>query len=496
MKESKTSSCGRTRERWVPKIVWGPWNDTGDTDDTCANRRKKQSSTSNYGGTKTRWVSDKYGDETWPTDWKDTDEERGSGNTLQMKQSKTSSCGRTRERWVPKIVWGPWEYTGETSGTCATFKREQSSTSNCGDTKTRLERDAYGDETWPDTWTDTGEKRGSGADREKKQSRTSSCSRTRTQWVDDPEETPTPLSAPTWSSAPSHKSYRWFTIDWGGNYSDYEIQWREQHTAVWFVLAQSGTSGPRALLTGTSADVRGIPYRDGSAVELKVIGITENGRRSPPSDIAIYSHTRLDANGHQHDHRVAYDISPVGFGTVGTMTRAAVSAAVANWQRLFSGVRFCVHPCGAGVNTDGKVITVENALTEGLPHNGTTGNVRCLDSVACLEDIPRGANVETHVGNHPLVIEEPAFYGRGHNGSPYRKVRWTHDPDKHNQPTGESYDERWKYIDRTVTHEFGHALGLEDIGYPGIMGTANEITSADIDRLREIYDGHTRGEGW
>ena len=95
---------------------------------------------------------------------------------------------------TPVEVWPTrWTYTGNTEGECATFKREQSKTSNLGNTKKRLVADAYGDETWPAKWTDTGEKRGSGADREKKQSKTSSCSRTRTQWVDDPEDTPTPV---------------------------------------------------------------------------------------------------------------------------------------------------------------------------------------------------------------------------------------------------------------------------------------------------------------
>ena len=265
---------------------------------------------------------------------------------------------------------------------------------------------------------------------------------------------------------------------------------------MWFILDQSGASGPRALLTGTFADVRGIPYRDGGAVEVKIIGITESGRRSPPSDVAIFSHIRPESYGHQHDHRVSYDISGIGFGTIGTMTRAAVSAAVSDWQRRFSSVRFCVHQCGTGVNTDGKVITVENGYKAGMLHNGTNGNIRCLDSVACLENLPRGSNVETHIGNHPLVIESPGFYGRGSARDPYRRVRWTRDPSKHNRPTGEAYEEIWKYIDRTVTHELGHALGLEDIGYHGIMGTAIEITSADVDLLRAIYDGHTRGQGW
>ena len=503
--QSRTSTCSRTQTRWVPKEVWGAWTDTGNFNGTCAARRKEQSRTSNLGNTQTEWVSDAYGDETWGNTWTDTGNTRGSGADLEKEQSRTSTCSRTQTRWVPKEVWGAWTDTGNFNGTCAARQKEQSRTSNLGNTQTRSVSDAYGDETWGNTWTDTGNTRGSGANREKEQSRTSTCGRTQTRWVDDPEGPPPTLSAPTWSSAPSYKSYRWFTIDWGGSalYTDFEIQWREQHTVVWFILDQSGTStsGPRALLTGTFANVRGIPYNTGGTVEFQVIGIAENGRRSPPSDVATLARQRRPkVSGHQHDHRVAYDISGLGQDSVGRLTWLAARAAAQAWETAFPTVGFCIHRCASSVNTDGKVITVENGYSVGALYDGTFGNDSCGASVACLKNAPRGRTIETHIGDRPLVIEEPGFWGAGRDDDPYIKVRWTFDRSLSGQLTGEAHNEEWQWITRVMVHEFGHALGLPDNPeapyVSGIMVGTQTISSDDTTLLGTIYEGHTRGEGW
>ena len=62
------------------------------------------------------------------------------------------------------------------------------------------------------------------------------------------------------------------------------------------------------------------------------------------------------------------------------------------------------------------------------------------------------------------------------------------------------------WVTAALRHEFGHTFGLKhptDSSYTGIMDVADvlidglkEIQPADEALIRQIYDGHTRNQGW
>ena len=61
------------------------------------------------------------------------------------------------------------------------------------------------------------------------------------------------------------------------------------------------------------------------------------------------------------------------------------------------------------------------------------------------------------------------------------------------------------WVTAALRHEFGHTFGLKHpgSGHVGIMDVADvlidglkEIQPADEALIRQIYDGHTRNQGW
>ena len=65
----------------------------------------------------------------------------------------------------------------------------------------------------------------------------------------------------------------------------------------------------------------------------------------------------------------------------------------------------------------------------------------------------------------------------------------------HNDPVPGT-SQKYYYLDKMILHEFGHALGLGHFG-TGIMNSYGfVITSSDRTRLEEMYENHTKNEGW
>ena len=190
--QSRTSSRGNRRTRWVAdpeSETWGSWSRTGRTRGSAQNREAEESRTSSYGNRRTRWVADPE-PETWGS-WSRTGRTRGSAQNREAEESRTSSYGSRRTRWVSDPepeTWGSWSRTGRTRGSAQNREAEESRTSSYGNRRTRWVSDPE-PETWG-SWSRTGRTRGSAGYREAEESRTSSYGNRRTRWVADPEPEP------------------------------------------------------------------------------------------------------------------------------------------------------------------------------------------------------------------------------------------------------------------------------------------------------------------
>ena len=154
-------------------------------------------------------------------------------------------------------------------------------------------------------------------------------------------------------------------------------------------------------------------------------------------------------------------------------------------------------------NHDGETLTIK--ISSGVTSNRTTGDADgdhatgCGWSVACAK---RDYDPSTgHLRRMSLIIEEPAFEYNKHS-SIHTRVFWT---DVEGDDLDPVYDSSRKimgifhYIKATMTHEFGHTLGLSDFEgttldhLRAVMRDHHrdkEVTQNDITELRHIYGGH------
>ncbi len=162
-----------------------------------------------------------------------------------------------------------------------------------------------------------------------------------------------------------------------------------------------------------------------------------------------------------------------------------------------------------GDNTDGRTIMV---VLEG--DYGAANNKACGISTACTIPIisPGFFDDKMRTGDMRLVLEEPAW-----SEDTIRKTRqrhvWTESTTRVPRISGFPGGPKWKIMSFTMTHEFGHTLGLPDIRpqdmsrslydrYTGIMKDPRhnpntpEITASDLSSMADIYRGHTENSPW
>ena len=328
-----------------------------------------------------------------------------------------------------------------------------------------------------------------------------------------PTPTPTPAAQPVpakpeWEGY-SHVAYRWIWVNWkpAPDFTYYSIEWRDNHTTTWRRLETNENihqnSGPRVDIdfNDTSADIRGIVQREGP-IWLRVSGhipgttdkVTSDARTAPRS-------LKPWSSGHQHDNTVSFDLRQLGSASLAFEVKAAARTAAASWAALLRSLQSCEHtladPCSDSLVTlkiAGNPSTNKNTACDF--RNATTGMVD--PSVACVTGFPGGKKqekVEKHIGALTMVFEDPPYEGAN-------RFRWTRIRLIHNDPTGVG-NERWRYLDATVLHEFGHAFGLPDFApnepHLGIMkdnGTYKTIQSDDRKLIENIYLGHTANTGW
>ena len=140
-------------------------------------------------------------------------------------------------------------------------------------------------------------------------------------------------------------AYRWLNITWAPGHSDYTsftIEWRKKTDTEWNALSETpaGTGDAdrsRAIVSGYSADIRGLPFSSSVARDNIVVRVVGHvGDRTATS--AGYGITRSKPNavGHQHDHAIGYNLSGLGDSKLEGWLRNAAPDAATAWATAIS----------------------------------------------------------------------------------------------------------------------------------------------------------------
>ena len=272
--------------------------------------------------------------------------------------------------------------------------------------------------------------------------------------------------------------YRWFNIDWQAapDYTSFTIEWRDRRDPhatpvtppkAWSQLASSGQSGPRALMGGHSADIRGIGYVPDTDIEVRVVGMISGERAASPT-YRVARGKQPAARGHLPDHTMRYRDTISSSGANATLAgwiKPQLWSAASAWADLVPelDLEACSTTCAR--NEDKEIFWVDI-------------DVDCnIGAVACVKGLPAfnlGLELEGKIvgsGLRMVFVPETAAY---------RAHEWTDDPTEDDDETPEGRRIYW--IDRVVVHEFGHTFGLADRDAdgthpdPNYRGIMNRLT--------------------
>ena len=202
-----------------------------------------------------------------------------------------------------------------------------------------------------------------------------------------------------------------------------------------------------------------------------------------------------DGGEHQQDRTVAYTM---GTTTLPTLSQAA-SAAASRWTAVgrMEGKDLSVCNGNCSANSDGFLITVKTTNNSAHCDNGASRKSAYMDLTVAVG--------HRHIWDSDLVIEEPPvgqISVQDHLGQivhyPAQKFLWTDTASDHNQLVRAGGDVRYKFLPAVVLHEFGHALGLDDLvgfkwdGYlMKTAGTKTSVPSPDAEYLKQVYTTNT-----
>ena len=204
-------------------------------------------------------------------------------------------------------------------------------------------------------------------------------------------------------------------------------------------------------------------------------------------------------HGMQRDHVVGWKITDLPSANVlgldlpqkvedpdKVFRKGAISGS-SNWNGKGGIISTCESPCDA--NKDYWVEVIAD-----YDNNCPSGSYGCIQ--VHLKETPDDHDIP-HFTAQKLWIRHK---GKDRNGY---TVYFTNTWSKRNTwVPGEENESKYRYLNRTMTHEFGHAVGIKDLLYHedfgrflSVMGLSLESTrtptSHDVKQIKAIYRGHT-----
>lgn len=297
------------------------------------------------------------------------------------------------------------------------------------------------------------------------------------------------------------------------------LEWQAATGAAGYeVLITPSSNSHQIDYSGETAEVTGLTPDTHYAFRVRA-SKTYQGSSLPSawSDPVRRDAPRPSSIGHQEDHTVAYKVRslttdpglPVGFPDPAAVIRAAIEPAAEAWNQaaaqLNKALTICALSSCAGSNHDGWTVTVKTVSVNTKDSGDTDGSnhgVGCGRSVACV----KAYVADDHLRDMSLIIEEPAWECRNFNENTgncgeHAQIYWT-DVSMHHEakisglPSG-SPPSYLYYMIPTMTHEFGHTLGLHDFyndpkmdHLDAVMNSFDEIQREDEKQLEAIYAYH------
>ena len=169
----------------------------------------------------------------------------------------------------------------------------------------------------------------------------------------------------------------------------------------------------------------------------------------------------------------------------------STDGAAAKWNSVGKmegkDIVFCQHPCDPP-NSDQAVITVEFASSSACDH------VRPKSACISLGTVTRNGHV--HIANSTIMVEEPprGQLKRGNAPPQEQDFEWTGSRSLHLMYTSERPNTRYKYLPAVILHEFGHALGLDDLPdsvfasyLMHVAGKKIAVPNQDVEYMKQVY---------
>ena len=235
--------------------------------------------------------------------------------------------------------------------------------------------------------------------------------------------------------------------------------------------------------------------------EFEVVALGDGKKYSVRPGNASTRRGRLpcpEAYGMQRDHVVGWKITrlpsddtrgadiPEKVDNPDVVLARAANTGSSRWNGK-GGISVCESPCSA--NKDGFWVSINAEYDKKCPYGGF-GCITTPTDDSDDHDIG-------HLKDQDMTIRQKVKDSQG------SIIYHTTEKSKHGTMVMGTTDAIYRYLNRTMTHEFGHAVGISDLynfrrsqftKFPSVMGPHSTIespTSHDLKQIKAIYHGHT-----